>query len=99
MTDPAALTDEMDLCHENFGNGDSYPNAEYSPNCAVDQYKRLREEAGDDPVLRRQAIQRTAPAMYFVCAERADGITSFPCTGSRHRFGRHTICTCECHRG
>jgi hypothetical protein len=92
------MGERLDLCHENYGVGDTYPNAEYSPNCAHEVYQRLREQAGNDPVLQRRAIQRTAPALYFVCADRADGITSFPCTGSRHRFGVHTVCSCDCHR-
>lgn len=91
------LTD--DLCRRTFGVGDTYPNKDYCPNTAPEDYRRLRAEAGDDPDARRRAIQLTAPALYFTCASEANGITVFPCTGSTHRDGLHVVCSCGCHRG
>lgn len=86
-----------DLCHANFGVGDTYPNRDYHPFTAPEDYRRLRAEAGDDVAAQRQAIQATAPALYFTCALQANGITIFPCTGSAHRGGLHIRCSCECH--
>lgn len=87
----------FDLCHANYGVGDTYRNAEYNPFTAVEDYCRLRFEAGQDPMLRRRAIQRTAPALYFTCASESNGVTVFPCTGSAHKSGVRVICSCSCH--
>jgi hypothetical protein len=33
----------------------------------------------------------------FTCADKADNKTTWACTGSEHKYGEHTICTCSCH--
>jgi hypothetical protein len=86
------------LCHGLYGTGDIYPNKDYNPYTSSDDYKRLREEAGDDLIKRAQAIQKTAPAVYFTCSEKADNITTFPCTGSKHKDGKYIVCSCKCHQ-
>lgn len=91
------MTVSFDLCHANYGVGDTYRNPEYDPFTAVEDYSRRRAEAGDDPALRRRAIQDTAPALYFTCASKANGATVFPCTGSAHRDGLCIVCSCSCH--
>ena len=89
---------QADLCHANFGIGDTYPNRKYNPDTAVEDYRRLRAAAGDDDEARRRAIQDTAPALYFTCASESNGVTVFPCTGSAHKDGVVVTCSCACHR-
>lgn len=97
MTNPTPPT-RMDLCRANFGVGDTYHNPKYRPDHAVADYAQARAEAGDDAHHRWRAIRDTVPATYFVCADRADGIVTFPCTGSAHRDGLEVLCSCECHQ-
>lgn len=90
-------THRENLCEGLYGTGDIYPNKDYNPYFAVEDYKKLLVEAGDDPDKKRRAIQKTAPATYYTCASKADGITTFPCTGSKHKEGAHILCSCDCH--
>lgn len=89
-----------DLCHANYGVGDTYPNPKYDPEHAVENARAAHIDAilSTDPDAHRRAIRDTAPAMYFTCAANADGLAVYPCTGSAHRDGLHVVCSCECHR-
>ena len=37
------------------------------------------------------------PGNYYTCADQANGLNIFPCTGSEHRGGVLIICICPCH--
>lgn len=85
-----------DLCHAHYGiTGDQYPNPDYAPGGSL---RRGLDEAGDDEDKRRQAYRECTPVTSFTCAAKADGLTSFPCTGSKH-LGPSTViaCSCPCH--
>lgn len=34
---------------------------------------------------------------WFTCADLADGLATFPCTGSKHVSNVVVICSCKCH--
>ncbi len=34
----------------------------------------------------------------FTCADKADQIDTWPCTGGEHRNGVAIVCSCECHQ-
>lgn len=48
----------------------------------------------DKPVA---GIDFIPPFLFFTCSDRADGVISFPCTGSKHLGAQRIVCSCECH--
>jgi hypothetical protein len=79
---------EYNLCHKG-GNGGLTP----------DYYRAT----GDVRPRTRDGVESAGSyqlgiGYYFTCADRADGIHCFPCTGSKHIEGFEIRCTCSCHK-
>jgi hypothetical protein len=90
-------TVDFDLCHSNYGNGDTHTNPSYCGNEPW-RFREALDAADGDLDKRRQAYRENTPATYFKCASKADNVISFPCTGSKHLDHKTVIrCSCACH--
>lgn len=97
-TSRTVVTVRYDLCHSNYGNGDTYSNPNYCGNEPW-RFRQALDAADGDEQQRRQAYRNNTPATYFTCPSRADNLVTFPCTGSKH-LGPNTVieCSCSCHQ-